>query len=65
MLRIFVLLALLLSLSGCCRVFGICTSVDVLTSIQRQDKFPTQPESDLALNSSASSNAACASIAAK
>jgi hypothetical protein len=70
MLRIVALLAPLLLLSGCCRVFGICTSVDVQTSIQRQEKFPQPPYSDVALNSlyansSGSSAASCGMVAAK
>lgn len=47
MLRFVVLLAPLLILSGCCQVFGICTSVELHTSIDRpenaaqQEHFPT------------------------
>ena len=65
MLRILALLVPLLFLSGCCRVFGICTSVDVHTSIERQDEFPQQPNSKLALNSDGFGNASCGSVAAK
>jgi len=39
MLKIVYLFAPILILSGCCRVFGICTSVDVHTSIDPTDKF--------------------------
>jgi hypothetical protein len=42
MLRFVVLLAPLLILSGCCRVFGICTSVDVHTSIDRPQNVAQQ-----------------------
>ena len=65
MLRIFVLLVPLLVLSGCCRVFGICASVDVHTSIERQENLPQQPYSDLALNSSSPRAASCGVVTAK
>ena len=43
MLKVVVLVAPLLILSGCCEVFGICTSVDVHTSIDRPEKVAQQP----------------------
>ena len=42
MLRFVVLLAPLLILSGCCQVFGICTSVDVHTSIDQPENLAQQ-----------------------
>jgi len=51
MLKFVFLLAPLLILSGCCRVFGICTSVDVHTSIDRPENVALQehlPEATLA-----------------
>ena len=66
MLKVVVLLAPLLILSGCCQVFGICTSVDVHTSIDgpenvaQQEHFPgTISDSVLGAQSAASSVTAC------
>ena len=66
MLKFVVPLAPLLILSGCCRVFGICASVDVHTSIDRpenvalQEHFPeTISDSPLSTKSSIPSAAAC------
>ena len=42
MLKFVVLLAPLLILSGCCQVFGICTSADVHTSIDRPEDVAQQ-----------------------
>lgn len=42
MLRFVVLIAPVLVLSGCCQVFGICTSVDVHTSIDRPENVAQQ-----------------------
>jgi hypothetical protein len=42
MLKFVVLLAPLLILSGCCQVFGICTSVDVHTSVDRPENVAEQ-----------------------
>jgi hypothetical protein len=39
MLKTLCLLLALLMMSGCCEVFGICTSVSVHTSASRPDKF--------------------------
>ena len=33
MLKKMVILTFILTMSGCCRVFGLCTSVDVHTSL--------------------------------
>jgi len=66
MLKFVVLLAPLLILSGCCRVFGICTSVDVHTSIERpenvaqQEHFPeTIPDSAFGAKLATPSATAC------
>ena len=42
MLKFVVLLAPLLILSGCCQVFGICTSVEVHTSIDHPENVAQQ-----------------------
>jgi hypothetical protein len=40
MIRKFVcLLLMVLTMSGCCEIFGICTSVNVHTSASSPDKF--------------------------
>jgi hypothetical protein len=66
MLKFVALLAPHLILSGCCQVFGICTSVDVHTSIDRpenvaqQQPFPrTISNSALGGPSATSSATAC------
>jgi len=50
MVKFVVLLAPLLILSGCCQIFGICTSVDVHTSLDRPETVAQQehlPETTL------------------
>ena len=42
MLKLLAVLAPVLILSGCCQVFGICTSVDVHTSIDRPKNVAQQ-----------------------
>ena len=42
MVKLFVSLAVLLLLSGCCRVLGICTSAAVHTSISSPQKYTQQ-----------------------
>lgn len=42
MLKILAVLAPVLILSGCCQIFGICTSVDVHTSIDRPENIAQQ-----------------------
>ena len=39
MLKLVAFSTMLLMLSGCCELFGICTSVNVHTSISSPDKF--------------------------
>ena len=43
MLKLLAVLAPVLILSGCCQVFGICTTVDVHTSINRPENVAQQP----------------------
>jgi uncharacterized protein YceK len=42
MLKFLVPLAALLLMSGCCRVFGICTSASIHTSIASPEEFAQQ-----------------------
>jgi hypothetical protein len=37
MLKVLILLAPLIALSGCCRVFGICTDVSVQSSLDHPE----------------------------
>jgi len=39
MLKVLILLAPLIALSGCCRVFGICTDVSVQSSLDHPQKL--------------------------
>jgi hypothetical protein len=39
MLKVLILLAPLIALSGCCRVFGICTDVSVQTSLDHPENL--------------------------
>jgi hypothetical protein len=66
MLKFVVLLAPLVILSGCCQVLGICTSVDVHTSIdgpqnvaQQEPISRTISDSALGAQLAASSATAC------
>ena len=49
MVRLFCLLVAIFSLSGCCRVLGVCTSASIHTSIPSRQKFAEQRSPHAAL----------------
>ena len=63
MLKLVAVLAPVLILSGCCQLFGICTSVDVHTSIDRPDNVAQQYPGN-ATNNTLSANLAVPGAAA-
>jgi len=67
MLKVLILLAPFVALSGCCRVFGICADVSVRTSIDHSEKFTDQqnyhPLGSAALETTRHNNAGSCSIA--
>jgi hypothetical protein len=71
MLKFVALLAPLLILSGCCQIFGICTSVDVHTSIDRpenvaqQQAFPRAISNPALVAPSAASSATACRVASR
>jgi len=56
---ILCLFSLIVIFSGCCRVFGLCTSVDVHTSIDSQQKFAQNQGSDQLAALGVTNPAAC------
>ena len=67
MLKVLILLAPLIALSGCCRVFGICTDVSVQSSLEHSEKFADRqnyhPFGQNALNATQNNNAGTCSLA--
>jgi len=53
MLKIISLMIGLLMMSGCCELFGICTSVSVHSSISSPDKLASAQSNNLVLPASA------------
>jgi hypothetical protein len=67
MLKVLILLAPLIALSGCCRVFGICTDVSVQSSLEHPENLAAnenyRPFGTAPLATTQSSNAGSCSIA--
>lgn len=56
---ILCLFSLIVLFAGCCRVFGLCTSVDVHTSIDSPQKFAQNQGSNQLAALDATNPAAC------
>jgi hypothetical protein len=67
MLKVLFLLAPIVVLSGCCRVFGICTDVSVQSAIDRPENLAQQqnyhPFGDPGLNTPQNNNAGSCTVA--
>jgi len=57
MLKLLLPLTALLAISGCCQLFGVCTSASVHTSISSPQKFAQQDGSQNRLSVAAESSA--------
>jgi len=65
MLKLLAVLAPVLILSGCCQVFGICTSVDVHSSTDRPENVAQlQPDPGIIIDTAVRANLAVPGAAA-